>query len=639
MIKKITLLLTLCFACTQITEAQTLLSEGFEGATFPPAGWTFFAGTNGLGTTQDWVQATAPNTGTYSAANQYENVTGGIAEDWLVTSQIDLTSATNTELLFYSTQSYGPDYGSNYEVRVSTSSQTNHGDFTTVASYNESNVGAGFELKTIDLSAYDGMMIYIAFIHFNDDGDNWIIDDIEVRSPLSVDAKADGLRLSRYSLTSVNNPLAVEVSNNGTAAITSLDITWSDGTNNYSENFSVNIAPGQTQSINHSSPLNYSSVEEKTITVTIDNVNGGADGDNTNNSLSQNFNTMTQAGTKAVLIEESTGTWCGWCPRGTVGLEYMASTYPNTIVGVAVHNADPMTVSNYDSALIGVIGSGWPNAGVDRKLVGVDPGQAALQGAYDTEITNIVPVDLTTSASQIGSNLTISAKANFYTNFASADYRLGVIITEDGVTGTGDGTNANNQDYDQVNYYSGGGNGAMGGYESLGDPVPATQMVYDHVGRAILGGFNGQAGSIPNVITAGTNASYSFNYTIPASSDQNNMHIVVVLIDQADGSIVSAVQSSVAQALSVEEVSGIDSIKIYPNPAKDNINIAFEASNGDYNIIVTDMLGRTVINKSYEGLYGNQNIQLPISQLNAGYYIMNIDDGTAAYSTKFIVNK
>ncbi len=639
MIRKITLLLTLCFACSQITTAQTLLTEGFEGATFPPAGWTTFIGTNGLGTAQDWFQATAPNSGTYSAANQYENVTGGIAEDWLVTSQIDLTSSTNTELLFYSTQSYGTDYGSTYEVKVSTTSQTNHGDFTTVASYNESNVGAGFTLQTVDLSAYDGMMVYIAFVHFNDDGDNWIIDDIEVRSPLSVDAKIDGANLNRYSLTSTDNPLSVDVNNNGSTTITSLDISWNDGTNNYSESFSVNIAPGATQTINHSTQISYSSIEEKNITVTIDSVNGGADGDSANNSQILPFNTMTQSGTKAVLIEESTGTWCGWCPRGTVGLEYMATTYPNSVVAVAVHNADPMTVSAYDSGLVGVIGSGWPNSGVDRKLNGVDPGQSSLQSAYNTQIAELVPVDLMTSATQVGNDLTITAQANFYTNFSAANLRFGVIITEDGVTGTGDGTNANQQDYDQVNYYSGGSNGPMGGYENLSDPVPATQMVYDHVGRALLGGFNGQVGSIPALITAGDNVSYDFNYTIPATSNQNNMHIVVVLIDQATGSIVSSTQSSVTQALSVEEVSGIDSIKIYPNPAKNHINIAFEASNGDYNVTVTDMLGRTVLTKSYEGLFGNQNIELPVSQLNAGHYIMNIDDGNASYSSKFVVNK
>ena len=628
----------LCFALSQFSTAQTLLSEGFEGAAFPPAGWTSFIGTNGLGTTNNWIQATVPYTGDYAAANQYENVVGGIAEDWLVTSQIDLSTSSNTELLFYTTQSWTTNYGSTYEVKVSTNSQTTHADFVTVATYNETNFGTSYELKNVDLSAYDGMMVYIAFVHYNDDGDNWIIDDVEVRSPYNLDAKIDSASLDRYSLTSTDNQLSIDVTNNGITAITSLDISWNDGTTNYSENFSINIAPGATETINHSTQVNYGAVVEKNITVTINSVNGGADEDSSNDSLSKQFNTVSQSGTKVVFIEEATGTWCGWCPRGAVGLDYMTSTYPDTVVGVAVHNADPMAVSEYDAG-IGQYISGYPSGVVDRTYGDVDPSQTSLQTAYDALNAEIVPVDLSAGATQSGNILTISAQANFYTTFSAANYRLGVIISEDGVTGTGDGTNVNNQDYDQVNYYSGGGNGPMGGYENYTDPVPATQMVYNHVGRAVLGGYNGQINSVPAVINDGDSVSYDFTYTIPATSDQANLHIVVVLIDSTDGSIVGASQRSVAQALSVEDVSGIDSIKLYPNPATDILNIAFQAGNGDYNITITDMLGRTVINNNYKGLFGAQNIELPVSQLNAGHYIMNINDGNASYSTKFVISK
>ena len=638
MIKKITLAFMLCFALSQFSTAQTLLSEGFEGAAFPPAGWTSFIGTNGLGTTNNWIQATVPHTGDYAAANQYENVVGGIAEDWLVTSQIDLSTSSNTELLFYTTQSWTTNYGSTYEVKVSTNSQTTHADFVTVATYNETNFGTTYELKNVDLSAYDGMMVYIAFVHYNDDGDNWIIDDVEVRSPYNLDAKIDSASLDRYSLTSTDNQLSIDVTNNGITAITSLDISWNDGTTNYSENFSINIAPGATETINHSTQVNYGAVVEKNITVTINSVNGGADEDSSNDSLSKQFNTVSQSGTKVVFIEEATGTWCGWCPRGAVGLDYMTSTYPDTVVGVAVHNADPMAVSEYDAG-IGQYISGYPSGVVDRTYGDVDPSQTSLQTAYDALNAEIVPVDLSAGATQSGNILTISAQANFYTTFSAANYRLGVIISEDGVTGTGDGTNVNNQDYDQVNYYSGGGNGPMGGYENYTDPVPATQMVYNHVGRAVLGGYNGQINSVPAVINDGDSVSYDFTYTIPATSDQANLHIVVVLIDSTDGSIVGASQRSVAQALSVEDVSGIDSIKLYPNPATDILNIAFQAGNGDYNITITDMLGRTVINNNYKGLFGAQNIELPVSQLNAGHYIMNINDGNASYSTKFVISK
>lgn len=631
--KKITLL-TLLISLTffSFTSAQVILSEGFEGNSFPPSGWSVYRGTNDLGPNNDWVLSTDAYSGSGAAFNQFETVASGqTAEDWLVTSQIDLTNSTNSELLFYTKQTYASDWASIYEVRVSTTSQTDHNSFSTVASYNETTLNATYnvyELKTLDLSAYDGMMIYIAFVHINNYGDDWYIDDMQVRSPLGLDAQASAINLNRYSLTSTDNQLSVDVYNNGSSAITSLDISWGDGTNNYSESFSVNIPAGQTVAVTHSTPVNYASVDEKNITVTIGNVNGVSDGDSSNNTASKMFNTLSQLGTKRVVVEEATGTWCGWCPRGTVGLNYVTSTYSD-VIGIAVHNSDPMEVNEYDSAVSAQIG-GYPSSIVDRSLINVDPNSSSLENARAQLINNIVPVDMSSSAaSTSGSTVDITASATFFSNFSAANYRLAVIITEDGVTGTTSG-------YAQANYYSGGGNGAMGGYENLPNPVPAAQMVYDHVGVALLGGFNGLANSVPAVINNGQTVSETFTYTIPATSNQANMHVIALLLDGSTGEVVSGYEQTMTQALSTEEFNVLNGIKIYPNPANNELNISFADSDGDYNISVTDILGRTVINTEQNNLFGAQNINLPLDNLKSGNYILRVSNNNNSFVTKFI---
>ena len=88
--KKITFLFILLIAINWQSNAQ--LTEDFEAGI--PGSWAVFSGTNGLGTFEDWIADTTPNTGAGNALSVYENVTGGLAEDWLVTSQIDLTSVT-----------------------------------------------------------------------------------------------------------------------------------------------------------------------------------------------------------------------------------------------------------------------------------------------------------------------------------------------------------------------------------------------------------------------------------------------------------------------------------------------------------------------------------------------------------------
>jgi hypothetical protein len=71
--------------------------------------------------------------------------------------------------------------------------------------------------------------------------------------------------------------------------------------------------------------------------------------------------------------------------------------------------------------------------------------------------------------------------------------------------------------WSQSNAYAGGGSGEMGGFEILPNPVPASQMVYDHVARTILPSFTGQSGSIPSSVSMGEVHSYTFSVTVDPS--------------------------------------------------------------------------------------------------------------------------
>lgn len=638
MIKKITLAFVLCFASFQLATAQTYFSDDFSSGNLNS--WTLI---DSDGDTNNWnVVNLEPIQAEHATSASWTSTTGPLTPDnWMISPAVDLTSASGN--VFLQWKAYGQDQSwanENYTVYVATAS-----DIATLSAstttFNEivGPTGGVYVNRNLDVTSFVGQTIYVAFRHHNvTDQFRLNIDDIVVRTVSDNDAELVSTDLPRYGLVNSDHFLNLVVNNIGGNAITSLDVTWTDGSTTNAATISTNIPGGGTATITHPDALNYATVVGNTIDITITGVNGGADSNPANNSISVMFNTMSQSGTKAVFIEEATGAWCGWCPRGTVGLNYMANTYPNTAATVAVHSGDPMEIAGYTPQIAALVGNSYPSALIDRKVL-TDPGQTTLQTGYNELITEVVPVDVAAGATQAGNILTINAQATFYTNFSNANFRLAVAISEDGVTGTGDGTNAVTYDYDQVNYYSGGGSGPMGGYENLGDPVPATQMVYDHVARTILGGFDGAPNSVPAVISAGNVVSHTFNYTIPASSDVNNLHITVILIDATDGSIVNAKQSSVAQALSVEKVSGISSIKLFPNPATDKLNVVFQAGNGDYNISVTDMLGRTVINNSYQGLFGAQTIEMPVSQLNAGHYILNINDGNSSYSSKFVISK
>jgi thiol-disulfide isomerase/thioredoxin len=69
---------------------------------------------------------------------------------------------------------------------------------------------------------------------------------------------------------------------------------------------------------------------------------------------------------KNVLLEQYTGTWCGWCPRAIGQIESLQSS-DNQIVHVALHLSDAMTYFQ-NSALFQSFGfTGVPTVHADRK--------------------------------------------------------------------------------------------------------------------------------------------------------------------------------------------------------------------------------------------------------------------------------
>ena len=607
-----------------------VLMEDFEGLGGAlPAGWTSVSSTP---TSGDFVtgDAALANTGTYwpvpthtDFAQVNDDVCNcDLSAAYLVSPSMDFTglSGVVVEYAFVDDLTYG---GNPHQVDVSTDGTT----WTNVFTYAPTAASIDWMdgLASLGAATDGAATVWVRFKY--DDAGAWAtglaIDDVTVKEPAQNDASLTAVTVNRWALINTNTVLTAEVTNVGGNAITSLEIDWNDGTAHV-QTIAVNIAPGASASVAHPTNVTYATAVEESITVTISAVNATTDGDPSNNGGSALHNTLSQQTDKAVVFEEGTGTWCGWCPRGAVAMDYMAATYPVDFIGVAVHNGDPMTLAAYDG---GAGFTGFPGANVDRALLGVSVSQAAFESYYNDRVNMGVPANISAVVSGAGASVTVDVSANFYTPVSGADFRLAVVISEDDVTGTASG-------YNQVNYYAGGGQGPMGGYEALADPVPAADMVYDHVGVALLGGYGGQAGSVPATITDGTVANYSFTYTVPGTSDRANMHAVALLIDNATGQIVNAKEMSIA-VVGLEDVNAIN-MNVYPNPATDNVNVAFEAA-GDYTITITDMAGRVVSTNAMSNLSGAQNIAIPVADLMSGNYIISVASEVASYNEVLVI--
>jgi len=158
-----------------------VFTEDFESGI--PNTWAIFD--NGVGTTNSW-EPIAFGTGNTIAQILYDCTVASDAEDWLVTPQITPT-ATDNFLRFFQADPDIADYGSIMTIRISTMSQTNPADFTTIYTQGESVLTPSLKPHQIDLSTYIGQPIYIAFVMTQNCGDRWIIDDVEVRSECTID--------------------------------------------------------------------------------------------------------------------------------------------------------------------------------------------------------------------------------------------------------------------------------------------------------------------------------------------------------------------------------------------------------------------------------------------------------------------
>lgn len=233
---------------------------------------------------------------------------------------------------------------------------------------------------------------------------------------------------------------------------------------------------------------------------------------------------------KNVLVEELTGTWCQWCPRGIYYGDSLCSTHENVIF-VAIHCSDPMANDDYYNAS-GLLGA--PSANIGRHFMAQETQHWFAKVEQESQIPSKISMGITCNYDADTRQLTANVGAMALEDI-SGDYRFAAILIEDGVTGPA-------PSYNQTNSYSGGGHGPMGGYENLPNPIPAERIAYDHVGRQLLCDYNGVPGSFPSSLQASQSASYEFSCVLDENWDYNYVRVIGLLI-APDGTVENAVES------------------------------------------------------------------------------------------------
>lgn len=664
---KKTLLSLLVFAFVA-AKAQVTFNDDFEnytaGSALGPQSptWTTWSGAQG-GTDDVNVSSTDAHSGTNSIYFTSTVATGGPSDVILPLGGIHTTgtfvyshwmkvpTSKKAYLNFQGTNTMGQIYTMN--LTFDNAGNLNFDDGKSVTLQTVYPQGAWFEfelqanlnsnewevfINNVSKGKFQNSTFAISSIDYypSDNTNAYWIDDVNYSHTPFVAPALDGalaiLGIDNGLVTQTRKP-AITVRNLGTTAITSFDVEIVANGNTTSQALTgLNVAPGATYSFDYVNTLTLIS-GVNTFVGTLKNVNGNANDDFAGDDQKTiSFTPIVPGPDKLVIGEEATGTWCQWCPRGAVGLRNMDAKFHGFFQGIAVHNNDPMEVPAYDSAL-GLIISGYPSGVVDRGA-DIDPGSFEADFMQRIVLTPVAKIKNGANYNATTGQLDVSLTTTFKSP-ASGNFKIACVIIEDSVKGTGSG-------YNQANAYAGGGNGVMGGFELLPSTVPAAQMVYDHVARAVSPNFGGIPNAYPASVAAGESYIHNFSFNIGAFK-KDKIHIVGMLMSP-DGKIENASSSNIDEAVvngyvlnTKQVVYAPKHISLYPNPSTGTSNLLIQASVQEKaNIKFVDYQGKTYMQKEITLYAGVNNIPVMTNQLAAGLYLVEITMGGQSYSLNFV---
>lgn len=215
---------------------------------------------------------------------------------------------------------------------------------------------------------------------------------------------------------------------------------------------------------------------------------------------------------KRVLIEDYTGTWCGWCPRVAYGIQKVEELGIRA-VPVAIHNGDPMAWGNSSTWPEAV--NSFPTAMLNRKALWNYPENTNTKQVKYLNGNNC-ELGLAMNSTVSGGNINLDVNVKFAKDYT--DLKLVVYVLEDNLV------------YNHTNYTS--------GLYGTGTVNPIVNFDNDHVLRSCLTNIQGDA--IQGTTTNGLTVTKNFSVSVP-SNVQNvaNMNFVAFVVD-ANGKAINS---------------------------------------------------------------------------------------------------
>lgn len=372
------------------------------------------------------------------------------------------------------------------------------------------------------------------------------------------DAYFEGFK-DYYNQVNIATPINLTLLNRGYNGIKSIDYSYSVGDKKVSDRLTLDAPIPACLNASTEFTVTLPAIEAKgkyPVTFSIDKVNGEANSEvATANSTMAIYNKLPK---HRPVMEEFTGTWCGNCARGWIGLEVMTRLHPD-FIALAYHSGDVMQVIDQKLFLgFDTENPSYPMANIDRVYTDIDPYYGAdmtpfgIEEIWKKQAEILAPASLETEAAFTPDGKDIKAKAilEFPEDVNDADkYSVEFVLVTDGLHGEG-------QAWEQSNYLEENEKGDypfpeadifFAGSSSIpnmhyNDVVVATTRLRDGLIKLPAKVEAEKAFSIEGTISEVDSIKNMANY--PVIQDSKNLRIVALLLNEK-GQIVNGAQAKV----------------------------------------------------------------------------------------------
>lgn len=469
----------------------------------------------------------------------------------------------------------------------------------------------------IDASAAAGNNS-VMFSWLYNDGGGWTfgmaLDNVVIFEPAAVDVELTSLSIPPI-VAAGNIPVTGTITSYGTSTLNDVTITWTDGTNNYTDMLTgLGLGFGDSYNFSHADALVGVGGNTYNLDVTAD---ASGDAVASNNSQSATVVVATQSVPRITLVEEFTSSTCVPCANFNVNfdptLESLNTNQPGSNVAAVKYQMDWPSPGNDPSfnpegdARRGYYGvTGIPSPWLDGAEM--QSGSAAeLSGAADKSSFVSMCLEVTRN----GLDVSVTATATPYANF-SGTHKLHIAAVEE--------------------YYD---------YAAS----TTTQDAFHFAQRKMLPGSSGTTVQMNAGTPATASGSHTFVETPSGNPTQGSFDLwesmddVIIVAFVQNNSTKEVLQSiflkvpasgtaNICQIAGVNDVdANVASFMLYPNPTANNTTMRLELSQNDHGSVqILNMQGAMVYSQALGSLSaGVNNITLNTDNLSSGLYFVNVE--------------